>query len=229
MNIDDCVGVSCLNGGYCVDSVNAWSCHCPAGYSGQHCELHQLGPVNGGLSNTAMTDTAMTTCHSGKICLHNGVCIHPNATSDVVEAFCDCPLEWHGEFCEIPVCSEDACANGGRCRVLLIRPGDQTTPSKKEPYCECPPGFFGEHCLEKVFSLLSVTSPEFGIASHPQCSLQLCSSYMLVVLHSQQEVIYVGTMCNLAFWRFINAGLMVRKIADRLIKPRIHYELLGFC
>ncbi|VDK22366.1 unnamed protein product [Taenia asiatica] len=172
VNIDDCVGVSCLNGGFCVDRPNAWFCHCPAGYSGRHCELHQLGPVAGGLSSTAITDSAITTCRSGKICLHNGVCIRPNAASDAIEAFCDCPLEWHGEFCEIPVCSEDACANGGRCQVLLIRPGDQTTPSKKESYCECPPGFFGEHCLEKVFSLSTVISPEFGVALHLQFSLQ---------------------------------------------------------
>ncbi|KAL5961481.1 hypothetical protein TSMEX_010799 [Taenia solium] len=184
VNIDDCVGVSCLNGGFCVDRPNAWFCHCPAGYSGRHCELHQLGPVMGGLSSTAITDSAITTCRSGKICLHNGICVRPNATSDAMKAFCDCPLEWHGEFCEIPVCSEDACANGGRCRVLLIRPGDQTTPSKKESYCECPPGFFGEHCLEKVLSLSAMISPAFGVALHLQFSLQSCLLCMLGVLHS---------------------------------------------
>lgn len=151
VDIDDCVGVSCRNGGYCVDSPNSWFCHCPVGYSGRYCELDQPVPKSGSSGSIALIDTAVATiCRSGKICLHNGVCVRPTATFSAVEAFCDCPSEWYGDFCEIPVCSEDACANGARCRALLILPGNQMTPSKKEPYCECPPGFFGELCLEKV-------------------------------------------------------------------------------
>ena len=37
-DIDDCVNLTCANGGSCVDGVNSYSCSCVAGYTGGHCE-----------------------------------------------------------------------------------------------------------------------------------------------------------------------------------------------
>ena len=34
---DDCVGVTCQNGGTCVDGVNSYTCNCVAGYTGSDC------------------------------------------------------------------------------------------------------------------------------------------------------------------------------------------------
>ncbi|XP_070203289.1 uncharacterized protein [Littorina saxatilis] len=36
--IDECVSSPCQNGGNCVDQLNAYTCSCPAGYSGTNCE-----------------------------------------------------------------------------------------------------------------------------------------------------------------------------------------------
>lgn len=34
IDINECAGVSCLNGGSCVDMVNNFTCECQSGYSG---------------------------------------------------------------------------------------------------------------------------------------------------------------------------------------------------
>ena len=39
LDIDDCVGVNCQNGGACVDGVDSYSCTCGQGYAGTHCEI----------------------------------------------------------------------------------------------------------------------------------------------------------------------------------------------
>ena len=41
-DIDYCVNHSCSNGGSCVDSISNYSCNCPAGYTGDHCERGKL-------------------------------------------------------------------------------------------------------------------------------------------------------------------------------------------
>lgn len=41
-DIDDCAGVTCLNGGSCVDGVNSFTCRCDVGYTGTHCEQSKL-------------------------------------------------------------------------------------------------------------------------------------------------------------------------------------------
>ena len=38
-DIDDCVGVTCQNGGACVDGIDSYSCTCVQGYAGTHCEI----------------------------------------------------------------------------------------------------------------------------------------------------------------------------------------------
>lgn len=36
VNVDDCPGHRCLNGGTCVDGVNTYNCQCPPEWTGEH-------------------------------------------------------------------------------------------------------------------------------------------------------------------------------------------------
>ena len=38
LDIDECVGVMCANGGTCVDGVNSFSCTCVEGFNGTLCD-----------------------------------------------------------------------------------------------------------------------------------------------------------------------------------------------
>ena len=37
-DINECIDITCQNGGTCEDRINAYSCQCADGYMGTHCE-----------------------------------------------------------------------------------------------------------------------------------------------------------------------------------------------
>ena len=39
IDINECAGDPCLNGGTCTDGINAFSCQCVAGYEGSTCDI----------------------------------------------------------------------------------------------------------------------------------------------------------------------------------------------
>ena len=45
-DIDYCINHTCANGGSCVDGITNYSCACPAGFTGEHCETGMLFSIN---------------------------------------------------------------------------------------------------------------------------------------------------------------------------------------
>lgn len=85
----------CLNGGTCDDGVDTYSCRCPSGYSGAHCER------------------LLTACDSNP-CLNDGLCRTSGQTYT-----CICASGWKGHNCNelVDWCNGTApvCQNGGTC------------------------------------------------------------------------------------------------------------------
>ena len=41
-DIDECASDPCLNGGFCSDQTNGYTCFCPQGFSGARCEQNKF-------------------------------------------------------------------------------------------------------------------------------------------------------------------------------------------
>ena len=117
INIDDCKGVICENGGNCVDLLQNWICECPQGVSGRFCEV--------------LVDHC-----SPNTCRNSGICI-----SSAANYSCVCEREFYGVNCEfsrsnpLDLCDEIDCQNNSSCTAI---PSDYT--------CHCQPGFTGDTC-----------------------------------------------------------------------------------
>lgn len=94
VNQDDCLGVSCENGGTCRDGIRDYRCHCPLGFSGKHCQ--------------DMVDLCR-----GFPCANGGTCID----SDGTDFTCTCAPGFEGKDCSINIneCSSNPCMNQGTC------------------------------------------------------------------------------------------------------------------
>jgi Notch-like protein len=150
VNIDDCAGAPCQNGGTCVDGVNAYTCTCPAGYTGTNCEtvVDSCNPspcANGTCAGGVGTYTC--TCDAGwdgvncdnniddcvgAPCQNGGTCV------DGINAYtCTCPTGYEGMNCETVTdnCASAPCLNGGTC---VNDVGTYT--------CTCATGTAGANC-----------------------------------------------------------------------------------
>lgn len=54
-NVDDCIGVTCQNGGVCADRAGTYACRCPTLFTGRHCELarFQVLPADFSVANVS--------------------------------------------------------------------------------------------------------------------------------------------------------------------------------
>ncbi len=181
---DPCAGITCENGGICIDGV----CDCPEEFIGDNCETDICDIItclNGGICvngdcdcpegftgiycETDMCDTIT--------CLNGGTCVNGD---------CDCPEGFTGIYCETDMCDIITCLNGGVCSNGI---------------CNCPEGFVGIYCQTVCDSIL--IDPRDG-QSYPTVQIGgMC--WMAKNLN-------IGTMINSA--HHDNLGLDLDEIID---------------
>ncbi|KAF5274040.1 hypothetical protein FQR65_LT04438 [Abscondita terminalis] len=155
-NINDCKVNPCVNGGTCVDKVNAFQCICNEGWEGALCNIDadECNP-NPCLNNGNCSDRiADFECHcrdgwKGKTCslkdshCDHSTCKNGGSCQDLGNTFvCRCPPDWEGTTCHIAkqtACRSNPCQNGGTC----VNTGEYYQ-------CICRDGFKGNHCQEDV-------------------------------------------------------------------------------
>ncbi|XP_041474351.1 uncharacterized protein LOC121423126 [Lytechinus variegatus] len=155
MDTDECNPNPCRNGGICTDLINAYSCNCPAGYSGTNCEedideCNSFPCQNGGICMQGV-NTFTCNCAAGYTgtfctddidecasapCQNGGIC-----NNFIASYTCTCQAGYTGTNCQINIneCNSFPCQNGGTCTDLINR-----------YRCDCAPGYGGDNCQTNI-------------------------------------------------------------------------------
>ncbi|XP_074254833.1 sushi, nidogen and EGF-like domain-containing protein 1 isoform X2 [Saimiri boliviensis] len=152
-----CDSDPCFNGGSCDARDDSYTCECPRGFHGKHCEkarphLCSSGPCrNGGTCKEAGSEYHCScpyrftgrhceigkpdSCASGP-CHNGGTCFHY-----IGKYKCDCPPGFSGRHCEIAPspCFRSPCMNGGTCE-----------DRGADFFCHCQAGYMGRRCQAEV-------------------------------------------------------------------------------
>ncbi|RZF34933.1 hypothetical protein LSTR_LSTR011427 [Laodelphax striatellus] len=152
-----CFQMECINGGRCANETESYLCDCPAGFTGDFCEIDINECENNLCSNGAvcvdgmanytcsclpgwegwLCDKEIDECASSP-CLNSGTCI------DKLGSFeCLCPDEYVGERCDQlkqVTCQNKPCRNNAAC-------ADVKNPQTADNFtCTCAEGFVGVYC-----------------------------------------------------------------------------------
>lgn len=142
----NCVNLSCENGGICSTLNDREYCSCPSGYKGQQCQISICGKYG---TPVLVADGWKCECSPGytgekcdkkicDLCLNGGTCKLGNKRME-----CICPKNFEGRRCEKTSCNT-TCRNGGKCVIVNSR-----------EICQCPDEWGGYYC-EVSFSIFDV-------------------------------------------------------------------------
>ncbi|KAL9961874.1 hypothetical protein ACROYT_G030906, partial [Oculina patagonica] len=145
----------CLFGGHCLPDGEDYTCLCPEGRGGSHCEHFFQESSCNGCHHHAVCISSKCTCRQGysgdgRICRPKISQCHPNpcenggtcrdedaADSHQPDWWCECPKGYSGRRCHVyDPCSNFKCHNGGTCES-----------TNNEPRCKCAAPFEGTSCL----------------------------------------------------------------------------------
>ncbi|XP_072319417.1 slit homolog 1 protein-like [Eucyclogobius newberryi] len=146
-----CVSSPCLNQGQCRDDqTQNYSCSCPSGFMGKHCET----PVDPCVSEP---------------CTNGGACISDEQTGGFS---CACAFGFHGAFCEVNSddCEDHGCENGATCvdgvgNYTCLCPPNYTGLLCEEEEDVCAPG--RNPCLHLSTCINAPSAP--SAPSAPRC------------------------------------------------------------
>lgn len=123
INIDDCGGNLCQNGGTCIDGINTYTCLCPSNFTGSYCSQDvdecslQPQPCQnsatcantiGGFNCICVNGWTGPTCAENINDCANAPCFNGATCHDRVGSYyCQCPPGKTGLLCHL----DDACAS----------------------------------------------------------------------------------------------------------------------
>ena len=147
-DVDECSSNPCQNGGTCTDEIANFTCTCPLGYTGRHCEQKIWCIPNPCQNNGTCRENGSSyrcscpTRYHGSHCQYRDSCLsNPcqnrgtcNRTGNSFS--CTCPAAYYGSFCQYrDACLSNPCLNGGTCN----RSGSSYR-------CSCSRGYHGSRC-----------------------------------------------------------------------------------
>ncbi|CAL1532974.1 unnamed protein product [Lymnaea stagnalis] len=167
INEDNCVDISCQNGGVCRDQLNDYQCLCAEGFEGRFCEedinecLNTSRCVKGECINLPGLFTCK--CHAGFAgvtcdeniddcsldpCENGATCI-----DDIGSYYCHCTVGFTGPECssDLNECDYVPCKNNGSCVNFV-----------GSYMCECLPGYRGSDCASDMDECLRLPCKNQG-------------------------------------------------------------------
>lgn len=134
LDINDCIGNPCRNGGTCVDRVNSFQCVCPDGWEGQLCDHSEWFPA----SLCVLLKHKVT---AGLKNLPPLRCFVPNTPQLMQKWMKHLNHRNLPPSSDVNECRHNPCKNGGQCIDLV-----------NDFYCNCTDNWKGKTCHSRELS-----------------------------------------------------------------------------